>query len=216
MAGGLKRANPTTDEELVLIRALRDSNVPKFLADDLPLFAAIVQDLFPGVVIPENDYGELLVALEEELDKAGLQKVPKFTAKIIQMFDIFNIRFGATLVGPAGTGKTTIYRILAALMTNLRDKGVKNQQFQRVRYRVLNPKCIKMGELYGEFDPMTQEWHDGLASTIMRDYVAEENDDKRWTVFDGPIDAVYIFIVYDIFENEFILFPFSFFFFFLL
>lgn len=197
MAGGLKRANPTTDEELVLIRALRDSNVPKFLADDLPLFAAIVQDLFPGVVIPENDYGELLVALEEELDKAGLQKVPKFTAKIIQMFDIFNIRFGATLVGPAGTGKTTIYRILAALMTNLRDKGVKNQQFQRVRYRVLNPKCIKMGELYGEFDPMTQEWHDGLASTIMRDYVAEDSDDKRWTVFDGPIDAVYIFIIYE-------------------
>ena len=37
MAGGLKRANPNTEEELVLIRALRDSNVPKFLADDLPV-----------------------------------------------------------------------------------------------------------------------------------------------------------------------------------
>lgn len=48
MAGGLKRSNPDTPEDLVLIRALRDSNVPKFLADDLPLFAAIVQDLFPG------------------------------------------------------------------------------------------------------------------------------------------------------------------------
>ncbi|NBS41871.1 hypothetical protein EBS80_04420, partial [bacterium] len=42
-------------------RAMRDSNVPKFLADDLPLFAAIVQDLFPGVSIPSNDYGELQV-----------------------------------------------------------------------------------------------------------------------------------------------------------
>jgi dynein heavy chain len=41
MAGGLKRSNPNTPEDLVLIRALRDSNVPKFLADDLPLFAAI-------------------------------------------------------------------------------------------------------------------------------------------------------------------------------
>jgi dynein heavy chain len=192
MAGGLKRANPTTPEDLVLIRALRDSNVPKFLADDLPLFAAIVQDLFPGVEIPSNDYGELQVALEEEIMKAGLQKVPKFIGKVIQMFDIFNIRFGATLVGPAGTGKTTCYRILAALMTNLRDKGSSNPEFQKVRFQILNPKCITMGELYGEFNPMTQEWHDGLASSIMREFVAEESDEKRWTIFDGPIDALWI------------------------
>ena len=192
MAGGLKRSNPNTPEDLVLIRALRDSNVPKFLADDLPLFAAIVQDLFPGVEIPSNDYGELQVALEEELVKAGLQKVPKFITKVIQMFDIFNIRFGATLVGPAGTGKTTCYRILAALMTNLREKGSKNPEFQKVRFQILNPKSITMGELYGEFNPMTQEWHDGLASSIMREFVAEESDEKRWTIFDGPIDALWI------------------------
>jgi dynein heavy chain len=166
--------------------------VPKFLADDLPLFAAIVQDLFPGVEIPSNDYGELQVALEEEIDKAGLQKVPKFIGKVIQMFDIFNIRFGATIVGPAGAGKTTCYRILAALMTNLREKGSPSELFQKVRFQILNPKCITMGELYGEFHPLTQEWHDGLASTIMRNFVAEESDDKRWTIFDGPIDALWI------------------------
>lgn len=193
MAGGLKRSNPDTSEDLVLIRALRDSNVPKFLADDLPLFAAIVQDLFPGVEIPPNDYGELQVALEEEIDRAGLQKVPKFIGKVIQMFDVFNIRFGATLVGPAGTGKTTCYRILAALMTNLREeKHSTNPVFQRVKYQILNPKCITMGELYGEFNPLTQEWHDGLASTIMREFVAEEGVERRWTVFDGPIDALWI------------------------
>jgi dynein heavy chain len=49
-----------------------------------------------------------------------------------------------------------------------------------------------MGELYGEFNPMTQEWHDGLASSIMREFVDEESEDKRWTVFDGPIDALWI------------------------
>lgn len=38
MAGTLKRSEPTLNEEVVLIRAMRDSNVPKFLADDLPLF----------------------------------------------------------------------------------------------------------------------------------------------------------------------------------
>jgi dynein heavy chain, axonemal len=59
MAGTLKRANPTLPENVVLIRAMRDSNIPKFLADDLPLFQALIQDLFPGVLIPEANFGEL-------------------------------------------------------------------------------------------------------------------------------------------------------------
>ena len=59
MAGKLKRAEPNLNEEVVLIRAMRDSNVPKFLSDDLPLFSALISDLFPGVVIPDTDYGAL-------------------------------------------------------------------------------------------------------------------------------------------------------------
>lgn len=38
MAGALKRGNPDLGEDIVLIRALRDSNLPKFLADDAILF----------------------------------------------------------------------------------------------------------------------------------------------------------------------------------
>jgi dynein heavy chain len=38
MAGNLKRENPNFSENVVLIKAMRDSNIPKFLADDLPLF----------------------------------------------------------------------------------------------------------------------------------------------------------------------------------
>lgn len=49
MAGSLKRGYPDVDEDLTLIRALVDSNVPKFLADDLPLFAAIVKVSYPSI-----------------------------------------------------------------------------------------------------------------------------------------------------------------------
>lgn len=59
MAGSLKRDNPDKKEEVVLMKALRDSNLPKFLADDAELFQGILGDLFPGVVIPEEDYGIL-------------------------------------------------------------------------------------------------------------------------------------------------------------
>ena len=53
MAGGLKRASEDTPEDVTLIRAMIDANVPKFLNSDIPLFFGIVQDLFPGVVIPQ-------------------------------------------------------------------------------------------------------------------------------------------------------------------
>ena len=49
-----------------------------------------------------------------------------------------------------------------------------------------------MEELYGNFDPMTQSWTDGLASTIMREYANMETKDKKWVIFDGPVDAIWI------------------------
>ena len=59
MAGELKRndqSDPKLSEETLLIRAMRDSNIPKFLKDDLPLFNALIKDLFPTVEIVEPDY----------------------------------------------------------------------------------------------------------------------------------------------------------------
>ena len=52
-AGILKKTEPDMDEELQMLRAMRDSNLPKFLRDDILLFRAIIRDLFPGVTEPK-------------------------------------------------------------------------------------------------------------------------------------------------------------------
>ena len=64
MAGKLRRQDADTPEDILLIRAMRDSNVTKFLTDDLPLFSGIITDLFPGVVVPMIDYGKLEIEIK--------------------------------------------------------------------------------------------------------------------------------------------------------
>jgi len=65
-AGLLKAATPDMDEAQLLLRALRDVNVPKFLKDDLPLFENIMLDLFPGIEKPQVEYGNLLGAIDSK------------------------------------------------------------------------------------------------------------------------------------------------------
>ena len=85
-AGQLKRKEPETNEDILLIRAMRDSNVPKFLEQDLPLFGGILSDLFPGIKVPFVDYGKLQTAVEKALDTLNLQRVPIFITKVIQVW----------------------------------------------------------------------------------------------------------------------------------
>lgn len=46
--------------------------------------------------------------------------------------------------------------------------AVENQYYQPVHMYILNPKAITIGELYGEVNPLTNEWHDGLLAVIIR------------------------------------------------
>jgi dynein heavy chain len=153
-AGQLKRKEPDVDENILLIRAMRDSNVPKFLSHDLPLFSGIVQDLFPGVNVPFVDYGKLQMAIENQLEKRGLQKIDTLITKIIQVHETQLVRHGMMIVGEAGSAKSTNSGVLSDALNQLKDDGVvdKDGFFQHTTLYTLNPKSITMGELYGEFD----------------------------------------------------------------
>eukprot|EP00983_Pelagomonas_calceolata_P101906 1158747-Pelagomonas_calceolata.AAC.19 len=65
-------------------------------------------------------------------------------------------------------------------------------QLQVTHTYPFNPKCITMGELYGQYNNLTGEWMDGLGSTLIRSAVADTSPDKKWVVFDGPIDTMWI------------------------
>lgn len=116
MAGALRRKDPNVSEDVVLIRAMRDSNVPKFLEHDLPLFMGIITDLFPGVDIPFIDYGNLQRAIENQLEIVHFKKPKKFLTKIIQLMETIMVRHGVMVVGITGTGKSTNIHTLGKAM----------------------------------------------------------------------------------------------------
>uniref|UniRef100_A0A6Q2Z4C9 Dynein, axonemal, heavy chain 6 n=1 Tax=Esox lucius TaxID=8010 RepID=A0A6Q2Z4C9_ESOLU len=194
MAGSLKRENPHLSEDVVLIRALRDSNLPKFLTDDAALFSGIMSDLFPGVSIPEHDYGVLASTVLESLVKRNLQPLSGMTNKVIQLYETMLVRHGVMLVGPTGGGKTTVYAVLADTLASLHQAGhgQNNPFYLPVKTTVLNPKAVTMGELYGEVNTLTLEWRDGLMALSVRAACSDAGEDHKWIVSDGPVDALWI------------------------
>ena len=59
---------PPLPQDVVLMRALRDMNLPKFVFEDVPLFLGLISDLFPGLDCPRVRYPNFNDAVEAVLD----------------------------------------------------------------------------------------------------------------------------------------------------
>jgi dynein heavy chain len=154
-----------------------------------------MSDLFPGVEPPVVDYGKLQVAIETELDNAGLQRVPSIIRKSIQCYESKLTRHGNMLVGASLGGKTTSWTILSRAMSRLCKEGALNNegsQFQSVRPIVINPKAVPSANLYGEYDLQTFEWTDGVLAKVMREVCMSETPEEKWLLLDGPVDTLWI------------------------
>ncbi|XP_037533396.1 dynein heavy chain 2, axonemal [Nematolebias whitei] len=189
-AGKKRRASPGFPDKEVLLMAMKDMNIAKLTSADLPLFNGIIQDLFPAVETSATDYDKLKEAVEVELQRSSLQVTPFTMTKVIQLYKTKNSRHSSMLVGKTGSAKSVTWRTLQNALTTLHDKGEPG--FQQVQVFPLNPKSMSLGELYGENDLSTNEWTDGVLSSLMRSACADEKPDEKWIVFDGPVDTLWI------------------------
>ncbi|KAK0159284.1 hypothetical protein PV328_010180 [Microctonus aethiopoides] len=85
------------------------------------------------------------------------------------------------------------YEILKNACSSLHGKLQPNgTPFVPVHTSILNPKSITLGQLYGEFNFDTHEWTDGILSYLIRSGTRATDSNKRWYIFDGPVDALWI------------------------
>jgi dynein heavy chain len=121
MAGQLKRQYSELPEDIVLMRALRDMNMPKFVFEDVPLFSGLINDLFPGIKAERVGYEDLNGHIIDYLEKCGDKHSDeelffKQVDKVVQLFETMQTRHTTMVVGPTGAGKTVIIDSLAAAL----------------------------------------------------------------------------------------------------
>ena len=150
------------------------------------LFRGLIGDLFPGLDCPRVRYPSFNDAVEQALDEAGFQRLEIQCDKVVQLYETLMTRHTTMIVGPTGGGKTVA---LGTLCKAQSIAALPTKQF------IINPKAQPISELYGELDPATRDWTDGLLSNIFRDMnkpVPEGKDERRYIVYDGDVDAVWV------------------------
>ncbi|XP_064623935.1 cytoplasmic dynein 1 heavy chain 1-like isoform X3 [Lineus longissimus] len=180
-------------EQEILIQSVMETMVPKLVAEDIPLLNSLLTDVFPGIIYTPNEMAKLRVEIQKVCQEMylvygeGDENGTPWVQKVLQLFQITQLHHGLMMVGPSGSGKTVAWKVLLKALERL--EGVEGVA------HVIDPKSISKEALYGNLDPNTREWTDGLFTHILRkiiDNVRGEINKRQWIIFDGDVDPEWV------------------------
>jgi dynein heavy chain len=185
-------ADGNAKEDHVLMRALRDFNIPKIVASDQIVFFGLLGDLFPGLNPPREFDPDLKEAVENACGELGYHPHDVGVLKAVQLQELLDIRWCVFTMGPAGAAKSASWKTLAKARGSYDPEAAVKTKDCPVTLMDVNPKTMDTRDLYGYINMATREWKDGLLSSVMRDLGQIPDDKPKWIILDGDLDANWI------------------------
>jgi hypothetical protein len=241
---GLDSAEMLTDdkkiEEFIVLRAIKDTNLPKFHGTDTIIFESICQDIFQTTMKSQNKHTTLKNLIESVLVDKGCQVSEEIISRIMYLYQTITMRHGVMIVGATLSGKTTTISTLEETLKRSRENEIQeltvmykqqkaklmgrkhgrkaktnkaghNDQHDEVKLTAddlkiirakcknegvetfyINPKSITIDQLMGNFDETSHDWVDGILAYLMRECSIDTSNKRKWIVFDGPIDPIWV------------------------
>ncbi|KAL0104886.1 hypothetical protein PUN28_016497 [Cardiocondyla obscurior] len=163
------------NEDTRLLVSIKASTLPKLTEADTTKFLLLLDDLFPKTNLPlsiaENE--DLIVSLLKVCETRGLTK--EIANRCVQLNDLLKSRTGVAIVGPPGSGKTSIRSCLAEAMAKT---GEPVQQI------IVYPGAVPKSRLLGYVNPRTREWKEGVLSSA----VTSAGNTATWIIFNGDVE----------------------------
>ncbi|XP_045354025.1 dynein axonemal heavy chain 8 isoform X2 [Leopardus geoffroyi] len=170
-------------QKFYVLYKLCEEQLTKQVDEDEPLFLSLINDLFPGLQLDSSTYAELQAAVANQVQIEGLINHPPWNLKLVQLYETSLVRHGLMTLGPSGSGKTTVITILMKALTEC---GRPHREMR------MNPKAITAPQMFGRLDTATNDWTDGIFSTLWRKTLKAKKGENIFLILDGPVDAIWI------------------------
>eukprot|EP00762_Andalucia_godoyi_P003304 ANDGO_06532.mRNA.1 Dynein heavy chain len=195
-AGNIKREvlksradlHSSSEEFELIVTAICDSLIPKLVPEDVPLLRSLLMDVFRGTKISSAVHSEFVAKISNLCQRRHLISSEMWLDKAVQVYQISKVHHGLMVVGPAGSGKSSLWQL--ALEAGASVEGLSARSY------ILDPKSLTKEELYGYLDPTTRDWSDGVFTKILRKIadapVSDVTTCVHWIVFDGDVDPEWV------------------------
>lgn len=191
-------------EENVVVRGVAEILKPKLAASDVMEYENTLRLVFnEATCLSPRMPSELESILEAVLKERQVVRNEILSEKMRQLYWLLKHQSGIMLVGPAGCGKSSVWRTLLDVMrrcveTKCSETGCEQQQSSRSSVTVLDPKLLDSKRLYGHLDPLSREWTDGIFTRALRNLatnygkLGDAPAPLHWIIFDGDVDPDWV------------------------